>query len=147
MYLGAYLGTGDQERVEALRRCGRLVGLAFQVRDDVLGIWGDADVLGKATGADLRKQKRSFPVVYGLQHAKGQAGARLREIASGPPPDDDQVQEELRILEETGAREYAQAFAEERGDQAMVWARRAHLRTESQEELERLVHFVLTRQH
>ncbi|MBM3947181.1 MAG: polyprenyl synthetase family protein, partial [SAR202 cluster bacterium] len=127
MYLGAYLGTEDDQQVEALRRCGRLLGLAFQARDDVLGIWGDADVMGKATGADLKKQKRSLPVVFGLQSARGRDRERLVAIASGPPPNGAQVEEALSILDGVGAREYSQALAEEKAADAMSIARGAGL--------------------
>lgn len=146
MYLGAFLGTESAEQVETLRRCGRLLGLAFQARDDVLGIWGDAEVLGKATGADLRKQKRSLPVVFGLQRTKGATHERLVEIASGPPPDGAQVEEALSILEAAGAREFSQGLAEQKASEALARAREAALPPQVLEDLEGLVEFVLTRQ-
>lgn len=147
MYLGAYLGSEDQERVAALRRCGRLLGLAFQARDDILGIWGDEDVLGKATGADLRKQKRSLPVVYALQMSTGARKRRLQELASRPQLEDTYVEEALGILEQTGAQEFAQRLADEKGAEALEWARAAALPQDAQQDLEELVHFVLARQH
>lgn len=146
MYLGAYLGTENERQVETLRQCGRLLGLAFQVRDDVLGIWGDAEVMGKATGADLKKQKRSLPVVFGLQNAQGNGRERLVAIASGPPPDGAQVEEALSILEGVGAREFSQRLAEQKAAEAMAMARQADLAPQVLSELEGLVDFVLTRQ-
>ncbi len=57
LVIGATVGTRDPEIVEAFRRCGESLGLIFQVRDDLLGVWGDEASTGKPVGADLRRRK------------------------------------------------------------------------------------------
>ena len=144
--LGAFLGTEDAARVESLAKCGRLLGLAFQVRDDVLGVWGDEKVTGKAIGADLRRQKRSFPVVHALQVSRGKQKKRLEVLASQPQVEEAAVDEMLGILEDVRAHEFAQKLAEDQGTQALACARQARLSKAAQQELEALVEFVLIRQ-
>jgi geranylgeranyl diphosphate synthase, type I len=77
---GALLGTREEEGVEALAEFGREFGLAFQCRDDYLGIWGEPARTGKPVGSDLARGKRSLPVVHALTAAPAEtpAGARLR---------------------------------------------------------------------
>lgn len=90
--LGA-LAAGRADLAPAHRRVGETLGVAFQVRDDWLGVWGDPARLGKSVGADLARGKRSFPVVWGLERdpgledllARGQwseAGARLDALGA-----------------------------------------------------------------
>ncbi|MBI4233680.1 MAG: polyprenyl synthetase family protein [Chloroflexi bacterium] len=145
-HLGALLGTEEEERVEALRRCGRLLGLAFQVRDDVLGIWGDEAVTGKATGADIRRKKKSFPIVYALRQARGSQHEQLTRIYARKELGGHEVAEVLGILEDLGARTVAQRLAEEKNDAALAWARQASLPPWAQQELEELADFVIRRQ-
>ena len=71
--LGALAAGCDSERADAYAKLGRAYGLAFQIRDDVLGTWGATDVTGKPSGADIARRKWSFPVVWAL----------------GTPPSDD----------------------------------------------------------
>ncbi len=64
--LGALAAGADKTRVKAYADLGRAYGLAFQIRDDVLGTWGATDVTGKPSGADIARRKWSFPVVWAL---------------------------------------------------------------------------------
>ncbi|MEU7413885.1 polyprenyl synthetase family protein [Streptomyces sp. NPDC042638] len=64
--LGATLGGAPRDTVDALDRAGRHLGVAFQLVDDVLGIWGDPAVTGKPVGGDLREGKKTFPVLAAL---------------------------------------------------------------------------------
>lgn len=64
--IGAVLGGADEEKEEAYRSYGHYLGLAFQVQDDILGIWGDEKVTGKSAASDLVEGKNSLPVLIGL---------------------------------------------------------------------------------
>ncbi len=64
--LGALAAGAEPERAAAYRRMGRAYGLAFQVRDDVLGTWGTPAETGKPAGADIRRRKWSFPVAWAM---------------------------------------------------------------------------------
>ena len=64
--LGAWAAGLTEERAAAYSSVGRAYGLAFQVRDDVLGTWGRTEETGKPSGADIRRRKWSFPVAWAL---------------------------------------------------------------------------------
>jgi geranylgeranyl diphosphate synthase type I len=64
--LGAWAAGAADERAAAYSSVGRAYGLAFQVRDDVLGTWGRTEETGKPSGADIRRRKWSFPVAWAL---------------------------------------------------------------------------------
>ena len=145
-HLGALLGTQDAQQVEALRRCGRLLGLAFQARDDVLGVWGEADVTGKAVGADIRRKKKSLPVVHAFHQAGGASRARLTDLYRQDELDDGAVDAVLDVMEELGSREFSQQVAEEKAREAVEWVRRARLPASAQAHLEEMAAFFAQRQ-
>lgn len=84
--LGALLGGAPPATVSALDRAGRHLGVAFQVVDDVLGIWGDPAVTGKPVLADLRERKKTLPVLCALD-SPGPAARRLAAVleSAGDP--------------------------------------------------------------
>ncbi|MBQ6644972.1 MAG: polyprenyl synthetase family protein [Saccharopolyspora sp.] len=77
--LGASFGGAEPERAQRLRRFGTRLGLAFQLVDDLLGIWGDPEVTGKPVHSDLRNRKKSLPVVAALNSGTA-AGGELAEL-------------------------------------------------------------------
>lgn len=105
--LGALLAGAEAEVVAAYRRFGAGLGRAFQLRDDILGIWGDEEVTGKSAASDLLSKKKTLPVIYALAHPK--VGPRLRSLYAGPAFAPDDVAAVLVLLEAAGAREYTQA--------------------------------------
>jgi geranylgeranyl diphosphate synthase type I len=65
--IGALIGSGDHELAARYASFGLNLGIAFQIRDDILGIWGDAEVTGKSAATDIVSRKKSLPVLYGLE--------------------------------------------------------------------------------
>lgn len=109
--LGALVATDELEAVEALRVFGESLGLAYQIQDDVLGIWGDPAVTGKPAADDIRRRKKTWPVVYALSNCQRPAAARrLRELLC-QEPDDATVAETLALLEKAQVRYAAEAAA------------------------------------
>ncbi|WP_341721055.1 polyprenyl synthetase family protein [Micromonospora sp. FIMYZ51] len=123
--LGARYGGADPEWAARFAGFGSQLGLALQIMDDVLGIWGDPAVTGKPVGADLRRRKKSAPVVYALGGGTP-AAAELAEIYRRPAPaqpgpaGDDEITELRRLLTEAGARTWAVRETERR--LAAAWA-------------------------
>ncbi|MFN2144622.1 MAG: polyprenyl synthetase family protein [Anaerolineales bacterium] len=76
--LGALLGGASKELQQTYHMLGINVGLAFQVHDDILGIWGDASAIGKSTATDLLTRKKTLPILYGLEQ-KGKFSAMWQE--------------------------------------------------------------------
>lgn len=116
---GALLATDDQAVVDAYRAFGWALGLAFQVNDDVLGIWGQEQVTGKEP-SDLAKRKQTLPVLYALEHAAPGDRQRLLELYGRPEPTADEVAEARSILERSGALDYARAEARRFRDEALA---------------------------
>jgi geranylgeranyl diphosphate synthase type I len=107
--LGAMVGGADVATAKALCDFGQNLGLAVQIQDDVLGIWGDPAVTGKPAAADLYRRKLSLPVIQALHHAEKRENlARLYRKKRTTPED---VAQMLDILEQAGARGYAEDMA------------------------------------
>jgi 4-hydroxy-3-methylbut-2-enyl diphosphate reductase len=127
-YGGALLGSGDRDEAEAFGDFGHQLGVGFQMRDDILGIWGTDAETGKPTGGDIRRRKKSLPVVLGFEHAGPDDGARLRRLyaASTPvTPDDERF---VRgVLDGCGIRDRAQQSAERHCAEAVAALDRAAL--------------------
>jgi geranylgeranyl diphosphate synthase type I len=86
--IGAVLAGAPSAVVGALVTFGAQLGIAFQLVDDILGIWGDPAVTGKPVHSDLRARKKTLPVTYALTHG-GAAGEELAAWLAGPRDADD----------------------------------------------------------
>ncbi|MGW7243348.1 polyprenyl synthetase family protein [Streptomyces sp. NPDC054804] len=102
--LGAALGGAPEATVGALDLAGRHLGVAFQLVDDVLGIWGDPAVTGKPVHGDLRERKKTYPVLTALGSP---AGPRLARLLDTPG----QAGAAAALTEEAGGRKAALAEA------------------------------------
>ncbi|MBX5450285.1 polyprenyl synthetase family protein [Thermogemmatispora sp.] len=112
--MGALLGTQDLEAVQRLRHFGEAIGLAFQVRDDLLGVWASLDELGKNPAGDIYRRKKSLPILHALAHAQPEDRARLQAIyQQSAAPSQEEVAEVLAIFARTETRSYCQAFLAE----------------------------------
>lgn len=108
--LGALCAPCDDESVLRYRELGRAYGLAFQIRDDVLGVWGTLDATGKVTGNDIARRKWTFPVVWALSRPPSAAREEIaRAYAHGEGLEGDTVMSVIDALNELGAREAANA--------------------------------------
>lgn len=121
--LGAlYAGAGPDE-VDAMDAFGREAGLAFQLIDDLIGIWGDPGHTGKPAGADLLARKKSLPVVAALTSGTA-AGEELAVLYEGPMTGDD-VHKAADAVDRAGGRDWAQAHAADRMGRAVQQLSRA----------------------
>ncbi|HEX6755650.1 MAG TPA: polyprenyl synthetase family protein [Mycobacteriales bacterium] len=111
--IGARALAAPAALCQALHEFGFELGLAFQLVDDVLGIWGEPAVTGKPVLADLRVGKRSAPVVAALRSGT-QAGDELAALlAHGTPTDEEDVVRAARLVERAGGRDWTAAAADE----------------------------------
>jgi geranylgeranyl diphosphate synthase type I len=108
--IGAILAGAPEPVVTALRTSGRHLGAAFQLVDDLLGIWGAPAVTGKPVLSDLRARKKSLPVTYVLCRG-GADGEELagwyatEQPADGDP--DDVLRDVAALIERAGGRAWA----------------------------------------
>ena len=126
LILGAALAGADSEQIQALRRFGHPLGLAFQLRDDVLGVFGDAAVTGKPAGDDLREGKRTVLIALTREALDGSARRVLDEMLGDPELTPAQVSFLQETIADTGALERVEsmiaAYAGE-ADRALSGAR------------------------
>jgi geranylgeranyl diphosphate synthase type I len=107
--IGAVLAEADAAEIDALTAYGRHLGLAFQLVDDVLGIWGDPALTGKPVRSDLRARKTSLPVAWAIGQG-GTAGAELTAwLRSADAPGEDRLVELADLLAEAGAAQWARS--------------------------------------
>ncbi|MEV8526044.1 MULTISPECIES: family 2 encapsulin nanocompartment cargo protein polyprenyl transferase [unclassified Streptomyces] len=141
--LGAlYAGAGEEE-VAAMDAFGREAGLAFQLIDDLIGIWGDPGRTGKPVGADLAAHKKSLPVVAALGSATP-AAAELAELYQGPMGAT-AVRRAAEAVDRAGGRDWAQIHAADRMARAVGHLSRAVPDLTAAGELLALAEFVTRR--
>jgi geranylgeranyl diphosphate synthase type I len=115
--LGALLAGASPELLAGLSRYGTAVGEAFQLQDDLLGMFGDAGTVGKPVGADLKEGKVTFLIHHALapsSAATAEERELLRSALGDPDLDDATVERVCRLLETTGARAAVHRMVEER---------------------------------
>ena len=113
--LGGRIGAPDDPAIGArLGEFGGALGLAFQLRDDLLGVWAAED-LGKSAAGDVRRKKMSLPVIHALENASAADARALDAIYAIPgPASDEQIAQALTIFARTGAqRRVRQAIREQ----------------------------------
>jgi geranylgeranyl diphosphate synthase, type I len=143
--IGARLRAAPAELVAALHEYGLQLGLAFQLVDDLLGIWGAPAVTGKPVLADLRAGKRSAPVVAALR-SDTPAGRELVDLfAEGAPDTEDDVARAADLVEASGAREWCLAEAESRLAAATAALNAADVPASARAELIELARYVTAR--
>jgi geranylgeranyl diphosphate synthase, type I len=109
--MGALLGTHDQATIERLRTFGQALGIAFQVRDDILGVWATTVGLGKMAAGDLYRCKKSLPILHALEQASEQDAKVLHTLyQQGIAMTQAQVDTILTIFARTQTREYCRTF-------------------------------------
>jgi geranylgeranyl diphosphate synthase type I len=112
--IGAVLAGGPDAVVAALATYGAELGLAFQLVDDILGIWGDPAVTGKPVFSDLRSRKKSLPVTYTLTHG-GAAAQELAEwLADAGEHDEAALRRAAELIAAAGGRDWAAGEADRR---------------------------------
>ncbi|MFJ8860033.1 family 2 encapsulin nanocompartment cargo protein polyprenyl transferase [Streptomyces sp. NPDC102451] len=144
--LGAlYAGAGERA-VRAMDGFGREAGLAFQLIDDLIGIWGDTARTGKPVGADLTAHKKSLPVVAALT-SDTPAAAELAALYRGAMDTPGEVRSAADAVDRAGGRDWAQAAAADRMARAVHHLSRAVPAPDGAGDLLALAEFVTRRTH
>ncbi|SEU32903.1 polyprenyl synthetase family protein [Nonomuraea wenchangensis] len=145
--IGVTAAGGPARLADALAAFGTEAGLAFQLADDLLGIWGSTEATGKPVLADLRTRKKSLPVVAALTGPTA-AGRRLAELLARPEPlTESDLRDAARLVEEAGGRAWAEAEAGRRLDAATRCLDDADLPADVRAEFLHLARFIASRDH
>ncbi len=104
---GGITGGGSEEEIEALRKYGDFLGLAFQITDDILDVVGDQEKLGKNVGSDLEKEKVTFVTLFGVEGARKKAEEAVNTAVEALRSfDDEKVRPLVEIARFVIEREY-----------------------------------------
>ena len=108
--IGAILSNAGKKKQKLVEKFGRNLGLAFQVRDDYLGIWGDSAKIGKSSASDLVSGKKTLPILFGLQ--KNGEFHELYSSLKSSFSREESLQELTGLLTASGAKEKTEAEVE-----------------------------------
>lgn len=145
LQIGASLAGGTVETLDALGLYGSAVGRAFQLRDDVLGVFGDAEVTGKPAGDDLREGKLTALLAHALRLASAADAAALAALAGTPDLTDAEVDQARRIIADSGALAAVEAEITEATAGAIAGLGTAPITSEAREALTNLAHSAVDR--
>ncbi|WP_456475260.1 polyprenyl synthetase family protein [Candidatus Pyrohabitans sp.] len=144
-YIGAILATRDEEVIQHFRNFGRKIGIAFQIIDDIIGIWEDKT--GKPKASDIRNRKKTLPVIYAFDRASQEDKKILTETYAKERLTCEDVERVLEILESTGAKEYTTKMAEKYESEALKELHAAGIKNEAVEKIEVLTEFLIRRKY
>jgi len=116
---GALLATDDEAVIARYRAFGWALGIAFQLNDDLLGIWGEQRQTGKEP-SDVARHKMTLPVIYAFDHANPQECATLERVWRTDEPQDGLVADAVALIERLGGRDYTRDQARQYRDKALL---------------------------
>ncbi|MGO4256325.1 polyprenyl synthetase family protein [Marmoricola sp. RAF53] len=137
LHIGAALAGADRATVEQLTRFGLPLGEAFQLRDDLLGVFGDPEVTGKPAGDDLTEGKRTVLIAMALETLDGADRDRL-DSSLGRPLTADEVADLRRLIDGSGAHARVEELITSLTDRALAALDAADIREEAREVLRQL---------
>ena len=146
-YLGALLGGAGDETVARYATFGKQLGIAFQIEDDILGIWGEEEKTGKPAASDILEKKKTLPIIFGLMKEFAESGTGpLTQIFHKEKPSREEARKAAEILEEYGARAYTNTLAAEAHHLAMTALENTGIKNDAQADLKALAEKLLGRE-
>ena len=112
VYIGAVLGGAEKRELELISNYGRSIGLAFQIIDDILGIYGKEEETGKPVYSDLREGKKTLLILKALQIAEEEKRKMIESVLGRRDVEREKYSEAARVIEELGVPAYAKSKAE-----------------------------------
>ena len=117
---GAYIAGADKESIDALYAFGIHIGLAFQIQDDILDVYGDPKTFGKAIGGDICCNKKTLLLLTALEQADAATRAELEQWLQITDRDAEKIAAVTAIYDRIGVRQAAEAIMEEHTAQALA---------------------------
>jgi geranylgeranyl diphosphate synthase type II len=109
--IGAIIGGADDKSSETMYEFGRNLGIAFQIQDDLLDVWGDSKQFGKKPGGDILANKKTFPLVKAMETASGAQRKQLQKLFSGSESDpEEKIREVVSIYESLNIKEISETL-------------------------------------
>jgi len=144
--IGGIIAGATPQDLEHIYRFGERIGIAFQLRDDLLDVYGDADKFGKQVGGDILANKKTYLLLKAYEGANAQQLARLNEMANGNTDPDAKVSETLDIYNQLQIREQTEAEMQSYFESAMDDLRAVNVPEERKSELIKFAEILLVRE-
>jgi len=146
--MGAIAAHAKEKNVTNLSEFGRYIGIAFQLQDDILDTFGDADKFGKRIGGDIIQNKKTFLILKALEEGTQQQTKRLRELYSEMPADEEaKIEEVTHIFREIGIHDMAATERDKFRDKAFGHLEEVQVAEEEKGLLHEMTDLVITREH
>ena len=147
VHLGALLASRSDEVSNLFRRVGVALGFMFQIRDDILGTWGESEATGKPVGADIRRRKNTLPIIHAREAKSGLYDKEISKLYSLASLSDDETLRVLEILDETEAMGYCQGLVEHYALQVNRYIESVGFSEKSNKDFKKLIDFLVTRNY
>ncbi len=145
--IGAILATENEKIVGHFREFGRNIGIAFQIVDDIIGIWEKSGQIGKPEASDIRNKKKTLPILYAFEKASKKERRRLVQTFKKEKLGEDDISNVLDILENAAAYEYSKNIAECYENQALKELSSTGIENEAMKKLKMLAEFLVKRRY
>ena len=134
--MGAILADASEEDADKLYRFGEKIGLAFQLQDDFLDVYGDTKVFGKAIGGDIISNKKTYMLINAIEKADKHQRETLEHWLNMPDPDpQEKVAAVTEIYNEIGVNQLALAKIEEFFQEGLKWLEEVNVPEENKQEM------------
>lgn len=145
LLIGASFAGADEETLRGFSNFGIPLGLAFQIRDDILGVFGDPEVTGKPAGDDLREGKRTVLVALTLQNSASSIARIFNDLLSERELESEQIEFMQQTIRDSGALEKTERMMQEYGERALQVLETLELEPVAKNKLQDLAERVISR--
>lgn len=144
--IGALTGGGDDRDSDLLYEFGRNLGLAFQIQDDLLDIWGNTKVFGKTSGSDIVANKKTYPLVKALEIASASQLKQLqKQLSLKDPGPEEKVKKVVSLFDQLNIKEITETLANDFIDRAFSLLRKVSVDEIRKKELENIASSLIGR--
>ncbi|HIQ09925.1 MAG TPA: polyprenyl synthetase family protein [Euryarchaeota archaeon] len=144
--LGGILAGADEHILGTYREYGERAGVAFQIHDDIIGVFGDPEVTGKPVGSDIREGKRTILVVKAYENADEKQRKILEQALGNESAPQELIEEAADIIRDTGALEYARGLERRLADEAVEVIEQSNIDGDAKEILIEFTEFIMMRE-
>lgn len=147
LYLGAIMAGAGGNILKSLSDFSIPLGIAFQIQDDILGVFGSSQETGKPVGADIREGKKTLLIVRALEQGSADQKKELSLALGNDKAGAEQIERAKKIIINTGSLEYSKKFAEKLVNDSRFVLKRSNLTKKSKEFFSAVAEFMIRRDH
>jgi geranylgeranyl diphosphate synthase type II len=145
--IGALFGGADEKEADIMYEFGRNLGIAFQIRDDILDTYGDKKVFGKTTGGDILARKKTFLYVRAMEIASTEQKKKLQELYTADNDPVEKVREVTELYDQLRIRAFSESLMEDYHRSAMGFLEKAGAAADRKTELLQMAGSLFGRDH